>query len=418
MHTTTFLLVLLSLLITTFISLTTTASPPPPSPPPRLRGHLINCGSKQNVHHHGTTFQKDNTYTTSGKPTTLTRTDILPLLTTLRYFPSTRGKHCYNVPVTTGSKLLIRTTFFYGGFDGGNAPPVFDQIVDGTIWSVVNTTDDYHKGVSSYYEVVVEANGGMVSVCFASNEHSNGLSPFVSALEVVEMDSSVYNATEFGKYGLVTIARTNFGSYGDFVRFPDDPFNRYWQSFVDGHPMVESKVNVTSSEFWNQPPVKVFFSGSTTSRGKNLTIKWPPFPLPSNRYYVALYFQDNRSTSPYSWRIFTVFIDGETFYQDLNVTTRGVTVYSTEWPLSGDTQITLVPRSDMPVGPTINAGEVYQILPLAGTTHGRDAFALQILKQSLKNPPGDWNGDPCLPKEHHWSGIGCSEGKQVRVTSL
>ncbi|KAI7744268.1 hypothetical protein M8C21_018103, partial [Ambrosia artemisiifolia] len=103
---------------------------------------------------------------------------------------------------------------------------------------------------------------------------------------------------------------------------------------------------------------------------------------------------------------------------DLNVTTKGVTVYGTEWPLSGDTQITLTPRSDMPVGPTINAGEIYQILPLAVTTLARDVLALQMLKQSLKNPPDDWNGDPCLPKEHPWFGIGCTEGKQVRVTSL
>lgn len=101
--------------------------------------------------------------------------------------------------------------------------------------------------------------------------------------------------------------------------------------------------------------------------------------MPSNRYYVALYFQDSRSTSPYSWRVFTVFINGETFYQDLNVTTKGVTVYGTEWPLSGDTEITLTPRSDMPIGPTINAGEIYQIMPLAGTTLGRDGTMVILI---------------------------------------
>lgn len=157
-----------------------------------------------------------------------------------------------------------------------------------------------------------------------------------------------------------------------WTSFPDDPFNRYWQPFIDGNPTVQSQTNVTSSEFWNRPPVKVFLSASTTSRGRNLTLHWPPCALPSNRYYVALYFQDNRSLSPYSWRVFTVSIDGETFYQDLNVTTRGVTVYGTEWPLSGTTEIVLSPRSDMPIGPLINAGEIYQILPLGGATLGRD----------------------------------------------
>ncbi|KAI7733928.1 hypothetical protein M8C21_032047 [Ambrosia artemisiifolia] len=418
---------LLWLLTTSFFSLISTQ--PSPSPPP-LRGYLINCGSKTDIQQDGIQYSKDEGYTATGTRTALKNTThiTLPILTTLRYFPYGPGKHCYDFPVTKGAKYLIRTTYYYGQFDGGTHPPVFDQIVDGTTWGVVNTTEDYNNGLTSYYEIIVVANDKTLSVCFACNEQTiRDSNPFVSLLEVLILDSSLYNSTDFGKYGLVTVARSNFASETDFVRFPDDPFNRYWQPFVDGNPTVEAHVNVTSSEFWNRPPAKVFLSGSTTSRGKNLKIQWPPFSLPTNRYYVALYFQDSRSTSPYSWRVFTVLIDDKTFYQDLNVTTKGVTVYGTEWPLSGDTQITLTPRSDMPVGPTINAGEIYQILPLAVTTLARDGImvilnslllALQMLKQSLKNPPDDWNGDPCLPKEHPWFGIGCTEGKQVRVTSL
>ncbi|KAL8205180.1 hypothetical protein R6Q57_008731 [Mikania cordata] len=401
------------LLTILFFSLITGGQPPP------LRGYLINCGSKTDIQQDGITYAKDEGYTVAGNLTTLNRHDILPVLTTLRYFPYGPGKHCYEFPVTKGAKFLIRTTYFYGGFDGGNEPPIFDQIIDGTTWGTVNTTEDYKNGLSSYYEIVVAANDRTISVCWACNEHTKSpASPFISSLEVMDLDSSLYNSTDFGKYGLITVARANFASESDFVRFPDDPFNRYWQPFIDGNPTVEAHANVTSSEFWNRPPAKVFLSGSTTSRGKNLSIRWPPFSVPTNRYYVALYFQDNRSTSPYSWRVFTVLIDGETFYQDLNVTTKGVTVYGTEWPLSGDTHITLTPRNDMPVGPTINAGEIFQILPLAGTTLGRDVMAMQIFKQSLRNPPDDWNGDPCLPKEHPWLGIGCSEEEQVRVTSL
>ncbi|CAH1450396.1 unnamed protein product [Lactuca virosa] len=391
------------------------AGPPFSSP----RGYLINCGSRNDIKQEGITYLRDEGYAVAGNLTTLNRTDILPVLTTLRYFPSGPGKHCYQFPVTKGGKFLIRTTYFYGGFDGGIVPPIFDQIIDGTKWSTVNTTEDYKNGLSSYYEIIVTANAKTISVCLASNEHTKPpSSPFISLLELINLDPSLYNSTDFEKYGLITVARTNFASDGDFIRFPDDPFNRYWQPFIDGNPTVQSQANVTSSEFWNRPPVKVFLSASTTSRGRNLTLQWPPCALPSNRYYVALYFQDNRSISPYSWRVFTVSIDGETFYQDLNVTTRGVTVYGTEWPLSGTTEIVLTPRSDMPIGPLINAGEIYQILPLGGATLGRDAMALRMLKQSLKNPPDDWNGDPCLPKEHPWSGIGCSEGSRIRVISL
>lgn len=45
-------------------------------------------------------------------------------------------------------------------------------------------------------------------------------------------------------------------------------------------------------------------------------------------------------------------------------------------------------------------------------------MALQRFKQSLRNPPDDWNGDPCLPEGHPWFGIRCSQVNQVRVISL
>ncbi|PWA97985.1 Leucine-rich repeat-containing N-terminal, type 2 [Artemisia annua] len=410
-------IILLWLLSILFVS--PIASQPSPSPSPSPHGYLINCGSKIDVEQDGLTYLRDEGYTTTGNITTIKRKDILPILTTLRYFPYGPGKHCYELPVIKGGKFLIRTTYFYGGFDGGNEPPLFDQIIDGTTWTKVNTTEDYKNGLSSYYEIIVIANAKTLDVCLASNENTKAkASSFISSLEVMNLDPSLYNSTDFSKYGLITIARTNFAAEGGIIRFPDDPFNRYWQPFNDKNPTVQAHTKITSSEFWNKPPTNVFHSGSTMSRGKNLTLHWPPFSLPSNRYYVALYFQDNRNTSPYSWRVFTVLIGGKTFYQDLNVSTKGVTVYGTQWPLSGETEIILSPRSDMPVGPTINAGEIYQILPLAGTTHGRDAMALQILKESLKNPPDDWNGDPCLPKGHPWFGIRCYEGDQVRVISL
>ena len=85
-----------------------------------------------------------------------------------------------------------------------------------------------------------------------------------------------------------------------------------------------------------------------------------------------LYFQDNRTPSPYSWRVFNVSVNGKNFFSNLNVTTKGVTVYSSMWPLSGQTEISLSPADGMPVGPVINAGEVLQILALGGRTLSRD----------------------------------------------
>lgn len=95
---------------------------------------------------------------------------------------------------------------------------MFDQIVEGTKWGLVNTTEDYAKGLSSYYEILVMAMGKSISFCLARNKHTKS-SPFVSAIELEYMDKSVYNSTNFNKFALATVARNYFGNQGDSIRY-------------------------------------------------------------------------------------------------------------------------------------------------------------------------------------------------------
>ncbi|RDY14478.1 putative LRR receptor-like serine/threonine-protein kinase, partial [Mucuna pruriens] len=381
-------------------------------------GYLLDCGGSKEVTVDNLKYIPDGGYIKVGNSSLINKPDLLPILSTLRYFPDTSArKYCYLLPVIKGGKYLVKTTYYYGGFDGGKQPPVFDQIVEGTRWSVVNTTEDYAKGLSSYFDIIVVPSGKTLSICLARNAHTGTSSPFISALEVKNLDASLYNPTDFTKYALVTVARHAFGAQ-DIISFPDDKFNRMWQPFKDQNPIVASQSNITSSDFWNLPPVKVFGYGITTSRGKTIEVQWPPVSLPSTYYYISLYFQDNRTPSPYSWRVFDVSINGHTFFANLNATTEGVTVYATQWPLSGQTKITLSPGAGAPVGPVINAGEVYQILPLGGRTHTRDVIAMEQLARSIQNPPTDWNGDPCLPKGNSWTGVTCSNAFLARISIL
>ncbi|KAI5386951.1 probable LRR receptor-like serine/threonine-protein kinase At5g59680 [Lathyrus oleraceus] len=390
--------------------------------PPALSiplGYFINCGGTNEVTVDSLKYIPDGNYIKVGSVATINKPDLLPTLSTLRYFTNTLSKkYCYSFPVVKGNKYLVKTVYYYGGFDGGKQPPVFDQIVEGTRWSIVNTTEDYAKGLSSYYEVVISASHGKrLSVCLARNQHTGSSSPFISALEVKSLDNSLYNPTDFSKYALVTVSRHAFGSE-DIIRFPDDKFNRMWQPFKDQNLLVASQANVTSSDFWNLPPAKAFSSGITTSAGKTLEIQWPPVSLPSSYYYISLYFQDDRDPSPYSWRIFDVSINGHTFYSNLNATYKGVTVYAAQWPLSGQTKISMTPVGGMPVGPILNAGEVYQVLPLGGRTQTRDIIAMEDLAKSTQNTPRDWNGDPCRPRGNSWTGVTCSDQFVARVTGL
>ncbi|XP_050365146.1 probable LRR receptor-like serine/threonine-protein kinase At1g67720 [Argentina anserina] len=390
------------------------------------RGYLLNCGagasSNNDVIVGSLKYITDEGYISVGKTSDLKNEELVPILTTLRYFPDKSArKYCYEIPVIKGGKYLVRTTYYYGGFDGGNEPPIFDQIVEGTKWSVVNTTEDFANGLSSYYEIVVLAKGKALSVCLARNNMtSTDSSPFISALELEYLDDSVYNSTDFNKYALSTVARGNFGILGEqyVVGFPDDKFNRLWLPFKDKNPISTNKGNVTPSDFWNVPPAKVFENSITSSRGQELRVQWPPVLLPNAAYYIAFYFQDNRNPSPYSWRVFNVSVNGKPFASNVNVTTKALTVYASKWPLSGKTEIIMTPSAGMPVGPVISAGEIMQIFPLGLETLHRDVIAMHEVRRSFDNPPPDWSGDPCLPEANSWTGVTCSHEKVARVISL
>jgi hypothetical protein len=194
-------------------------SQPPAAAAPQPRGFYINCGSGTEVQTGSINWVPDDGFVAVGNVSAIEKPDILPVLASLRYFPDKAArKYCYQVPVVRGTRYLVRTTYFYGGFDGGTVPPVFDQIVDGTRWSAVNTTDSYRRGMSTYFEVVAEAQGKTMSVCLARRPDTAS-SPFISALEFVDLADSMYNATDFSRFVMTTVARSRFGAKGEIVRY-------------------------------------------------------------------------------------------------------------------------------------------------------------------------------------------------------
>ncbi|OEL34689.1 putative leucine-rich repeat receptor-like serine/threonine-protein kinase [Dichanthelium oligosanthes] len=370
-------------------------------------GYQISCGATSNKVSGNVTWVPDGPFINTGKVAEIDTPGVMPMLSSLRYFPDASArKHCYVVPAERHARYLVRTTYYYGGFDGGGAPPAFDQVIDGTRWSAVDTAANYAGGLATYYEAVVEAAGKEVSVCVARSAATPpGRSPFISALEVVPLEGSVYGAVNFTAYALSTIARHGFGHNGSVIG--DGSF-----------PVVESQASVATEAFWNKPPEDVFRRGLTTSRGKSLDLQWPPAPLPAASYYLALYFQDNRAPSALSWRVFDVAVNGQPFFAGLNVSTAGSMVYGGEWPLSGQTTITLTPALDSPVGPVINAAELMMVVPLGGRTHPRDVIGMEALARGFLNPPSDWRGDPCLPKGKSWTGVTCNEDPLARVIAI
>ncbi|CAA6659439.1 unnamed protein product [Spirodela intermedia] len=356
------------------------ALPPQSFSTPSLLGFFINCGAEEEITTGGIKWLTDEDSSPAGTDRQWRRLVSPP--------PSPPSA---SSPTRRRRRTASSTTYFYGGFDGGATPPCFDQIVGGTRWSTVNTSGDYTRGLASYYEVVVRAAAKTLSVCLARNGRSTA-APFISALEVAALEDSIYNSTDLDGHLLATVARHRFGHAGAITSYPEDPFNRYWEPFPagDGDPVVESHANVSAAGLWNLPPAAAFQRGITASRGSRSSC-------------------DNRTPSPFSWRVFDVSLNGEPFYPGLNVSATGVMVFSGDWPLSGKTEITLTPAPESPVGPVINAGEVLQLVPGRGGPFF-SVIAMEELARSLTNVPADWNGDPCLPWETAWTGVECSRG--------
>ncbi|XP_050218608.1 probable LRR receptor-like serine/threonine-protein kinase At1g67720 [Mercurialis annua] len=400
------------LIFSCFLSISLSQPPPP-------RGTFINCGATSPSTISGRQWLPDLGFVSQGTPKNLSISVLSPILSTVRSFPIIKNvlvKFCYVVPVFRGAKYMVRTTYFYGGVNGNDSPPVFDQILDGTLWSVVNTTEDYANGMSSYYEGVFIAQGKTMSLCIGANSYTDS-DPFISALEFVILGGSLYNSTNFKQNGLSLIARHSFGYNGSIIRFPDDQFDRFWEPFGENDVAVSKNENVSVSGIWNLPPAKVFQTELTGQSGGALVVKWPAAPLQNSTYYIALYFADDRSSSDAPERLLNVSINGFTYYSNLSVSQEGSSVFATQWPLSGPMTVSLTPFDNSSV-PLINAGEIFEILALGGRTLTRDVSLMEQVKSSFQNPPHDWSGDPCLPRQYSWTGVTCSEGPRIRVISL
>ncbi|KAJ9182080.1 hypothetical protein P3X46_006110 [Hevea brasiliensis] len=400
-------------IILSLLSLSVSQSPPP-------RGTLINCGSTAPSIVGGRQWLPDAGFISRGTSKNLTIPVLSPILSTVRSFPLKNNLHrksCYVVPVFRGAKYMIRTTYFYGGINGNSAPPVFDQIVDGTFWSVVNTTEDYANGMASYYEGVFLAQGKTMSLCIGANSYTDS-DPFISGLEFVILGGSLYNSTDFNRYGLSLVARHSFGYNGSIIRYPDDPFDRFWEPFGKKDTTISKNKKTSISGIWNLPPLKVFETELTRSQSGPLELRWPLASLRHSMYYIAVYFADDRNSSAGPSRGFNVSINGITYYKNFSLTQAGAAVFATQWPLGGLTTVTLTTPPGSSFAPLINAGEIFEVMVLGGLTLTRDVIALEKLKRSLQNPPLDWNGDPCMPRQYSWSGITCSEGRRIRVITL
>ncbi|CAL9765200.1 unnamed protein product [Musa acuminata subsp. burmannicoides] len=344
----------------------------------------------------------------------------------VRYFPADSSKYCYTLSVKSRTRYLVRATFLYGNFDRSNVYPKFDIFLGATYWSTIVISD---AATIEVQELVLLTSSPTVSVCLSNASTGQ---PFISTLELRQFNGSLYYTIYETQFFLKLSARINFGAEStDSVRFPDDPFDRIWESdakrranyLVDvapGTERVSTTMPIDVSTF-EMPPEKVMQTAVVGQNG-SLTYRLDLDGFPGYGWAFS-YFAEIEELSPNETRKFKLVVPGMPAYSKptVNVQENAQGKYRLYEP--GYTNVSLPfvfsfgfkKTNDSSRGPILNALEIYVYLQI--NYGSQDAIIMASLVSHY--PLSDWaqeGGDPCLPVS--WSWVQCSTDPQPRIISI
>ncbi|XP_022720457.1 putative leucine-rich repeat receptor-like serine/threonine-protein kinase At2g14440 isoform X3 [Durio zibethinus] len=403
-------------LLVFFLSLSSSSARPAPF------AMRISCGARENVQTPPTyaRWYKDFAYT-GGIPANATLPSfITPPLKSLRYFPLSEGpENCYNIDRVPKGHYSVRIFFGLVAQPEFDNEPLFDVSVEGTLIHSLNSGWTSHDD-QVFAEALVFLLDGTVSICFHSTGHGD---PAIISIEILQVDDKAYFfGPEWGKGVILkTTSRLTCGT--SKPKFDEDYSGDHWGG----------------DRFWN--PIRTFGQNADEPRSTESSIKQAsvaPNFYPEALYQSAIVSTDSQPDLAYTmdvdpnknyslWlhfaeidatitgagqRVFDVLINGDTVFQDIDVVEMSgdrytALVLNTTVALSGRTlTITLRPKNGNHA--ILNAIEVFEIIAAEFQTLPEEVRALQALKKALGLPNRfGWNGDPCVPKEHPWSGADC-----------
>ncbi|KAF3776344.1 hypothetical protein EJ110_NYTH48465 [Nymphaea thermarum] len=365
------------------------------------------------------TWVGDEQYVKSGQSATV-RIDnqLIPPLTTLRFFPDQRKKNCYSFPgVGQGIKILVRAWFYYGNYDGLSSLPTFDLLFNGNRWDSVVFSE---VNVSASFEVVHVTKVDDVSVCLARTKPNDV--PFINSLEIKKLEEDMYASMDTDR-PLYLEGRYAYAS-ATYIRYPDDPYDRLWSAFTDYassglSPLTRSSGSSSNVALADIPPAAVLRQAITpsSSLASNMTVPnliTSTSPLP---HYVTFYFVE---MLPNANRSFDFYLDDQQFYDETIVPNGTVFgIVGRRVSLSTSSVFSLVRAKGSTLPPLISAAEFYKIGDAWGVaaTDISDVKALSEFQKSYVQLQA-WSGDPCLPMGYAWEWVNCSSDSTPRITTL
>ncbi|XP_078430483.1 leucine-rich repeat protein kinase family protein isoform X2 [Wolffia australiana] len=348
--------------------------------------------------------------------------------TTVRYFPADNRKYCYTFQVLNRARYLVRATFLYGNFDNSNVYPKFDISLGATTWTAIVISD---ANTIETEELILLAGSPTISVCLSNATTGR---PFISTLELRQFNGSLYYTEYETKFFLGVSARINFGAESNAsVRYPDDSFDRIWQSdslkkanylvdVADGTEKISTKMPIFVNT-GERPPQKVMQTAVVGQSG-SLTYRLNLKGFPAAGWAVS-YFAEIEDLAPDETRKFRLFLPGPENPQStkviVNVQENAQGKYRLYEP--GYTNISFPfvfpfafrKTNDSTRGPILNALEINRYVRISDGS--KDAVAMGSFLSLYGT--ADWaqeGGDPCLPAS--WSWVQCSSSSSPYVVSI
>ncbi|KDP29068.1 hypothetical protein JCGZ_16457 [Jatropha curcas] len=400
----------------------------PDSSSAQMSGFLsLNCGGKENFTDElGLVWTSDYDLIYGETATISVSNETRKQYMTLRHFPADSRKYCYTLNVISRTRYLLRATFLYGNFDNNNVYPKFDVSVGATHWSTIVISD---ANTIESIELIFLASSPTISVCLSNATTGQ---PFISTLELRQFNGSIYYTAYEDKFYLSVSARINFGAVSeDPVRYPDDPFDRIWESdsvkkanyLVDvaaGTEKVSTDMPIDVSHN-ERPPQKVMQTAVVGTNG-SLTYRLNLDGFPGFGWAVT-YFAEIEDLSPDESRKFRLVLPGHPDMSKpvVNIQENAQGKYRLYQPGYPNISLPFVlsfrfgKTSDSSEGPLLNAMEINKYLEKNDGSPDGEVIASVISSYTS----ADWaqeGGDPCLPVP--WSWLQCNSDVQPRIVKI
>ncbi|KAK1575331.1 hypothetical protein Q3G72_004550 [Acer saccharum] len=347
-----------------------------------------------------------------------------------RDFPiDSTKKYCYTLSTKERRRYIVRATFQYGNLGSDqDTYPKFKLYLDATLWSTVTVLDGSRVYVK---EMIIRAPSNSIDVCICCATTGT---PFISTLELRPLNLSMY-ATDFeDNFFLKVAARINFGAPSkDAIRYPDDPYDRIWESDLDkrqnflvgeapGTVRINTSKNIDIRKR-EYPPVKVMQTAVVGTQGVlSYRLNLQDFPANARAYAYFAEIQDLGANETRKFKLQQPYMP-EYSNAVLNIAENANgsnTLYEPSYmnvTFNFVLSFRFVKTRDSTQGPLLSAIEISKYQKIAAKTERQDVIALEALF-SMSDGSGWTNdgGDPCIPV--HWDWVTCSSSTPPRITKI